>query len=254
MKLILGILLSYFFSFSHCQDIDFEAEKEIIRETLSQYFDTNPNSIASFVKGKKGYELTEFMMKMAIAMEEDLSAKEELQKELDSLEYYSDFVSNALKTKKIKVQIIDTIYSYKYIPATKNLQNETEWEENYQYLLPDFTENNLARLDTIIVEEYIDLIKKQIHYKGENRFIPTKELNNSHYQFETNILPCNDEFCFKADKVYSAVFNEDFTKGCYLFSFYCQENEICRSFIFIKKQNDKWIYVDGYPSWLVDEA
>ncbi len=94
------------------------------------------------------------------------------------------------------------------------MQKESEWEQYLPYLIPDFVENHLARFDTIISKEYIDLIKKQIHYKGENKSFLPEELNNSFYQFKKENLTCKDEFCFKASKIYRAVFNNDNTKDC----------------------------------------
>lgn len=244
----------FFYNLSFSQSIDFETEKNIIKETLSQYLNTNANSIASYLKDEKGYKKVEFGLKMGIVMEEDSLTKEDLKKDLKRLDFYADSISNVLKAKKIRVQISDTLFAYKYISVNYNLQKEADWEQNYQNLLSDFEENALARFDTIIGKEYIDLIKKQVNYKGENKPFLTEELNHSYYQFEKTNHLCDDEFCIKASKLYRAVFNNDYTKGCYLVSFYCRENEICRSFIFIKKEKNRWIYVDEYPSWLIDES
>jgi hypothetical protein len=254
MKLLSILFFIFLFDFSYSQSIDFETEKDIIKQTLSQYLNTNPNSIASFIKGGKGYKFTSTALKIGIVMEEDLAKKEALKKDLNHLSYYSDSISEVLKTRKIIVQISDTLFAYRYTPKTYNLRNKTEWDQNYEYLLSDFKENKLARLDTIIGEEYIDLIKKQLHYKGENKLFLREELNHLYYQYEKNNPPCKGVFCLKSSKLYRAVFNSDYTKGCYLFSFYCRGNTICRSFIFIKKVNNKWVYVDEYPSWLVDES
>ena len=239
---------------SFSQKIDFETEKKIIKETLSQYLDTNPNSIASYIKGKKGYEMLEFAYKMGIVMEEDSLKKQEFIHALDSLDYISNDISAELKNRKIRVKISNTLYAYQYKPVNKDLRNNADWENEYQYLLEEFKYNNMARLDTIIGEEYIDLIKRQIHYKGKNKLFSLKELDYSYYQFTTENDSCNDEYCIKADKVYRAIFNDSFTKGCYLFSFKCRDNQVCRSFIFIRKEQNQWIYVDEYPSWIIDES
>lgn len=254
MKLLSIFFCIFLLNFSYSQSIDFEAEKNIIKTTLSQYLNTNPNSIASFIKGGKSYKLTIFALKRGIDMEEDLVKKEDIKRDFNRLEYYSDSIKNILKTKKISVKISDTLFAYRYTPNTYDLRNETEWEQNYQYLQSDFKDNKLVRLNTIIGEEYIDLIKKQLHYKGADKVFLREELNHLYYQYDKNNLPCKDNLCLKASKLYRAVFNSDNTKGCYLFSFYCRGNNICRSFIFIKKENNKWIYVDEYPSWLVDES
>jgi len=254
MKIIINLIFILFTINSFSQKIAFETEKKIIQQTLSQYLDTNPNSVASYIKGKKGYEMLEFAYKMGIAMEEDSIKKQELIHVLDSLDFISNSISTELKNRKIRVQISDTLYAYMYKPLNNDLRKNEDWENEYQYLLEDFKYNKSARLDTIIGEEYIDLIKRQIHYKGTDKLFSVKELDDSYYEFTTENDSCNDEYCFKTEKVYRAVFNDSFTKGCYLFSFYCRDNEICRSFIFIRKEQNQWIYVDDYPSWIVDES
>ncbi|MDQ6531811.1 hypothetical protein [Flavobacterium sp. LHD-85] len=254
MKLLSILFFILLFNFSYSQNIDFKTEKEIIKQTLSQYLDTNPNSIASFFKGGKGYKFASFGLETGIAMEEDSLKREDLKKDLNHLNYYSDSISDVLKTKKINVFISDTLFAYKYIPATNNLKNENDWKQNYQYLLSDFKYNELARMDTIIGEEYIDLIKRQVHYKGENKTFARGELDHSYYKYEKEDLTSKDEFSIRGSKIYRLVLNKNNTKGCFLFSFYCNQNKICRSFIFIKKENNKWVYVDEYPSWIVDES
>ena len=231
MKLILIFIIFLLSNFSFSQTIDFETEKNIIKETLSQYLNNNPNSIASYLKGRKGYKMTEYGLKMGIVMEKDSIKKEALKKDLIHLDFYSDSISNVLKTKKIRVQISDTLFAYKYISANSNLQNETDWKQEYQNLLSDFKKNGMARFDTIVGEEYIDLIKKQVHYKGKDKLFLREELNHLYYQYEKQNLIGKDEFCMKANKLYRAVFNNDFTKGCYLVSFYCRNNKICRKYV-----------------------
>lgn len=198
--------------------------------------------------------MLQFAYKMGIAMEEDSIKKQELIHVLDSLDYISNSISAELKNRKIRVQISDTLYAYIYKPLNNDLRKNEDWENEYQYLLEDFKYNKSARLDTIIGEEYIDLIKRQIHYKGADKLFSVKELDDSYYKFTKENDSYNDEYCLKADKVYRAVFNDSFTKGCYLFSFLCSDNQICRSFIFIRKEQNQWIYVDDYPSWIIDES
>ena len=250
MKLLVFFLLLCSTTFA--QNIDFETEKNIIKETLSQYFNDNPNSVASYLKGSKGFKMATFGLKMGIAMEEDEAKKNDLIKNLKEFDAYSDSLVDVLKTKKINVQLSDTLYAYKYVIGSSNLQKKEDWQAAYNFLLDDFEKNDLARLDTIIGKAYIDLIKKQIDYKGTDKIIQRNELNHGYYQYTDASKPCEDELCIKADKVYRAVFNSTGTKGCYLVSFYCR-NGICRSFVFIEKVNNQWKYVDDYPSWLVDD-
>lgn len=254
MKIFLSLIFTLITINSFSQNIDFETEKKIIRQTLSQYLDTNPNSIASYIKGRKGYDMLQFGYKMGVVMEEDSIKKQEIIHVLDSLDYISNSIVEELKNRKIRVHINDTLYAYQYKPVNNDLRKDADWENEYKYLLEDFKYNKLARLDTIIGEEYIDLIKRQIHYKGTDKVFSVKELDHLYYQFTTEKDSCIDEYCINADKVYRAVFNDSFTKGCYLFSFHCSNNRICRSFIFIRKEQNEWIYVDEYPSWIVDES
>lgn len=246
------VLLLNFAAFA--QNIDSEKEKEIIKKTLTEYLDTNPNSLASYLKGNKGYDMMDFAIKMAIVMEEDGIKKQELISDLNQIDDYADSISTILQNKKIKVHIIDTLFAYQYTPVTNDLRNESDWEQAYTYLLEDFKYNNSARLDTIIGEEYIELIKKQINIQRDNEWISPDVFDNSHYEYTSKDTLCESDFCIKADKVYHLVLNKEGNKGCYLFSFYCQDNKICRAFIFIKKENEQWHYVDDYPSWLVDES
>lgn len=80
MKILLNLIFVLFTINSFSQKIDFETEKKIIRETLSQYLDTSPNSVASYIKGKKGYEMLYFAYKMGIVMEEDSIKKATIHK------------------------------------------------------------------------------------------------------------------------------------------------------------------------------
>lgn len=253
MKPLIILLLLFFYNFSFSQSIDFETEKNIIKETLSEYLTTNPNSLTSFLPEgrfhKRGHRLFEFQ----ITTEKDSLKKEALKNEVINMNKFADSVSILLKSKKIRIQIKDTIFAFNYIPANTNLKNITDWGEKYKSLLTDFEKNSLFRFDTIIGKDYIDLIKKQIDYTGEDKPFQRQELNQSYYEFEKDNLPCDDILCTKMSKIYHAVFNNSNTKGCYLVSFYCGENEICKSFIFIKKEKNRWIYVDDYPTWLVDD-
>ncbi|WCM43141.1 hypothetical protein MG290_05585 [Flavobacterium sp. CBA20B-1] len=251
--LILFVFL-FFGSISSAQTIDLETEKAIIKQTLSQYLDTNPNSIASYIKGRKGYEMIQFGLVVGTVMEEVSIQNQEIKNALDSLEFVSKAIENELKERKINVYVNDTLFAYQYKPALKNLKNKDDWQTEYSYLLEDFEENKHVRLDTIIGKEYIDLIKKQIDFKGTNQPILLNQLNHSYYEFSSSDKICQDEYCVKLDKIFRLVLNSNATKACYLVSFYCRKEEICRSFIFIRKEKDQWIYVDEYPSWLIDEA
>lgn len=251
MRVVLIIILSLYVFQSNTQYVSFEEEKEIIRTTLSQYLDSNPNSLASYIKGNKGYEMMEFGLKMGLAFEKDSTKKSLIIQQYDSLNYFSDSIITLLKNKKIEVIFSDTIFAYDYTPGYSDLRKEADWQNNYSDLLFDFEENGSARLDTIIGSDYIDLIRRQILYEGDDHKIRLSDLDHAYYQYKTS---SNDEAAILGIKIYRAVFNDALTKGCYLISFVCRGGKSCRSFIFIKKEENNWIFVDDYPSWLVDEA
>lgn len=193
--------------------------------------------------------------KMALAFEPDSAKQKVINKEMANFEHYVDSVTLQLQNKKITVQLADTLYAYQYIPGMRNLKMDKDWQENYSNLLDDFQENKLHRFDTTIGEAYIELIRQQILNTAGSVPLELSSFNKDHYRFQKKAADCDkSEFCLQADKVYRAVFNADRSKGCYLFSFHCGENKICRSFIFIKKENGRWIYVTEYPSWIIDEA
>ncbi|WP_114791174.1 hypothetical protein U0035_22325 [Niabella yanshanensis] len=255
MKLILPLLFLSFAQLSFSQSVDLATERSIISETLCQYLNTNPNSAASFLKTNKGYQLMRESFKMALAFEPDSVKQKGIYKEMANFEHYVDSITTQLQNKKIIVQLADTLYTYQYVARSRNLKTEKDWQNNYANLLDDFQKNNLHRFDTIIGESYIGLIKQQINYKGESIPLELSSFNLAHYQYQKKAADCEqNEFCIQADKVYRAVFNAEGSKGCYLFSFLCGENKICRSFIFIKKENGRWVYVAQYPSWIIDEA
>lgn len=255
MKLIYPLVLLFFAQSSFSQSIDPATEQSIIRETLCQYLNTNPNSAASFLKVNKGYALMKDYYKMALAFEADSVRQKGILKELLNFENYSDSVELQLRNKKIMVQLADTLYAYQYVSGTRNLKADKDWQDNYSNLLEDFQKNKLHRFDTTIGEAYIELIRQQIRNTAGSLPLELSSFNKDHYRYQKKVADCDkSEFCLQADKVYRAVFNTDGSKGCYLFSFHCGDNKICRSFIFIKKENDRWVYVAEYPSWIIDEA
>lgn len=255
MKLILSLLFLSFAQLSFSQRIDLATEQSIISETLCQYLNTNPNSAASFLRDNKGYQLMRDYHKMALAFQPDSAQQKAINKDMSDFEHYVDSVTIQLQNKKITVQLADTLYAYQYVSGKRNLKTEKDWQDNYSNLLDDFQKNNLHRFDTVIGEAYIELVKQQINYKGESVPVELSSFNLAHYQYQKKTADCEQNaFCVQADRVYRAVFNTDNTRGCYLFSFLCGEKKICRSFIFIKKENGRWVYVAEYPSWIVDEA
>jgi hypothetical protein len=248
IKYIFGFL---FLTTGFSQSLDFDLK--VIKATLPQYLNTGVNSMATFLKGNKGYELFKRVANPIIFLgsEED---KAQQKIGLQKLDLLSDSIAKVLSTEKIIVLLENKLYGYSYNHGINNYKNNKEWEANYGDFLKDFEENELVRFDTIIGRAYLDLVKQQIDIKFNPIPLDLKSFDTLYYQFE----PLKDSINFKmpsrllAYRLYKPVFNRELNKGCYLFSSYCRNNEICRDFIFVKKVKNKWIYVDNYPTHLIE--
>jgi hypothetical protein len=244
------LIISFFFAnFSYSQSLNLANEKEIIKQTLNQYLDNNPNSISSMLKGSKAYntlsELVEFGISIDTLITEEKKTQE-FKKIMEKQNIFSDSISNLLLTKKITVKIVDTLFAYKYLPNNRNLKQKMEWDSISKILLEDFRNEKIKI-------EFIDLINKQINNKYKDIHISPADFNNSYFQYEKRTeTKCDNDFCINAYKVYHLMLNSNQTKGCYLFSYNCN-NGICREFIFIEKVKDKWQFVSSYQSSIIDE-
>ncbi|WP_298306536.1 hypothetical protein [Flavobacterium sp.] len=244
------LIISYLFAnFSFSQSLNLANEKEIIKQTLNQYLDNNPNSISSMLKGSEAYkmlsELVEFGISIDTLKTEEMK-RQEYKRVMEKPNIFSDSISNLLLTKKITVKIVDTLFAYKYLPTNHNLKNKMEWDSISKILLVDFKKEKI-KID------FIDLINKQIHNKYKDIYISPSEFNNSYFQYEKRTeTKCDNDFCINAYKVYHLMLNSNQTKGCYLFSYNCN-NGTCREFIFIEKVKNKWQFVSSYQSSIIDE-
>ncbi|AUC84062.1 hypothetical protein CW731_01595 [Polaribacter sp. ALD11] len=214
-------------------------EIAVIHETLPFYLNTNPNSVASFLKGNDTYNV----MYNALRSHPD-------PKHVKKINAYADSIKNIITSKKIQVLTIDTLYQYSYQPmAYEDLRKKGDWKKKQESLRDEFKRNRFVRLDRPISIEFVDLIKKQIDSKQLKRVINLTDLNKGHYEFIDKSSGCQDSlFCMEGIRVFRPTFNEKKDKACYLISFECKSERVCRDFLFIEKINEKWYYVDSYPS------
>jgi hypothetical protein len=252
IKYIFGF---FFFATGFSQGLDFDLK--VIKATLPQYLNNNPNSLASYIKGNKTYRVLKSSISFSIYFTD--SEKVASKQALLALSKYSDSISEVLVKHKITVFLDPILYCYHYNRSNKagasNYNIRADWENDYQRLAKDFIENDMVILDTIIGTAYLDLIKQQIDLHAENIPLDLKTLDNSYYQFKASkdTLAIKDESSIRAFKLYRPVFNRERNKGCYLFSFYCRSNQICRDFIFIERVRDKWYFLDNYPTHLIED-
>ena len=223
-----------------------------LRQTLPQYLNTNPNSLASYLKNGWALKLFYGLFKDADRYITDSLELSNIEAAIKQIELASDSAALILKENKITVEISDSLYSYNYKPLWYNdLRDSAEWENKRKWLEDEFQNNSLAILDTITAINFIPLIRKQILNDYVASSLDLNQLNDSYYIYKTECdSNCNEDLCFKGYRLYKPVFNEQFDKGCYLFSFYCG-NGICKDFIFIEKHNDNWIYKSSYPENLI---
>lgn len=229
-------------------------ELQVIQETLPDYLDSNPNSIASFLKKNSGYKVFYNGINMfnEYGLVKDSLEVKKIENDLKRLEKLSDSVETLLKTKKIEVLLSDTLHIYNYIAKEyQNLKNEDDWTDEYEDLKEEFTKNRWRRLDTTISVEFVGLIKQQIDIKQTKSPLDLEQFNSGYYRFIKKELNCKDlNFCFNGNKLFKPVFNKKKNKACYLISFECRSGT-CRDFVFIEKKNGKWIFVDDYASHLI---
>lgn len=244
------ILFSSLFGYSQ-NNID-SLEVYAISETLPEYLDNNPNSIASYLRENDGYKKIRNFLVATIKMGSDSIEQNEVKNQIKQLDFISDSLKTALLAKRIQVKIKDSLYQYTYVPKEyEDLRKPEDWVIKYNYLKEDFIENKWVRLDTTISMEFAELIKKQIDSSKKNVNLNLTRIDNNRYEFIDIQQTCNElELCFNGYKLYRPVFNTEKNKACYLFSFNCRSG-ICRDFIFIEKLKNKWTFIDSYPSHLI---
>ncbi len=249
MKKHLFYIIMFLTAGVHGQIRNDSFEVHVIKETLFSYLNDNPNSAASYLQGNGMYEI----LYNSISFNNKLNSDTvELQKDIERLHVISDSFAQLLSNKRIMVLVNDTIFPYNYMAKDySNLKDEEEWKTKYAYLKNDFALNEMVRLKDTISAEFVDLIKRQIDSQKAAYKIYLTNLNKGYYVFAVQPKKNQDTtYQFRGDKLYRPVFNKEFDKACYLFSYSCRDG-ICRDFIFIELRGGKWRYLDSYPSHLI---
>ena len=121
------------------QNINSKLEISVIRETLPQLLNGNPNSAACYLKNGRLYKLMSEVLHSNTG--QDTSALHQARLELDKL---SDSLSEVLTKEKIVVLISDTLFAYRYSPTISKYKDghsdttDLKIPENW-----DYEKNNL---------------------------------------------------------------------------------------------------------------
>lgn len=230
----------------------------VIKETLPQLLNYNPNSPASYLKGAGSYEAISRVNSMF--PDGSTEAVTEILLELDR---FSDSISTVLTKKKISVFLSDTLYGYKYTPTitfyedgyndTSDMRLPEAWVYTVDQLTEVFQTNYENRgLRNPVDLAFIDLVYDQVKLNAPNRKIDLNDLDSSYYDFRS-ILDADptEEFRMNAVRLYKPVFNQKKNKACYLFSYQAQNGPF-REFVFVEKQNGRWVYIESYGSHHID--
>lgn len=254
MKIVFTIVSFLTISCSFGQNPDIE----IIRETLPGYLNDSGASIVSYTKGNKMYDFLKTIFEESMELEKNELEKDFLAKEWKSFEQKSDSINTVLKSNKIRVYIQDSLFSfnYDYKPSdtiSLRLLKKENWEATESDLVDDLTRNSMARLKKPISKDYVALIKKQVYASKGKTAIDLSLLNNPQYTFSNAVVECDSKngLCIQGYKLYPVVFNKAKDKACFLIALKNIKG-ISRDFVFVEKVNNKWIYLDNYPSYLVD--
>lgn len=172
---------------------------EVIKQTLPQVLDDNPNSAASYLKGGAMYELLLKATHPPVGMDSSFNAAH-YQYELDSL---AETVSKLLENHKITVLLSDTLFAYSYKPRyidegdgwvdTIDLRNSKTWKYKRDDLIDVFQTNYAFRgMSREVDLAFIELIKAQIHFTGVDYAFNLSDLDNERYIF-TNSKPADSD-------------------------------------------------------------
>lgn len=240
------------------QNTNSQLEISVIKETLPQLLNNNPNSAASYLKNGGGYKLMIEVLNSKF-IRDTIGARQTLL-ELNKL---SDSLSEVLSKQKIFVLLSDTLFAYEYSPHiweniggesdTTDLNNLEDWDYEKNFLIETFqTDYENRGFKEPIDMEFIDLINQQINLNSSHIKIELKELNNSYYEYSSS-LDSNlvDKLRFKAVRLYRPVFNDKMDKACYLFSFQASNGPF-REFVFVEKKENNWVFIDSYGSHHID--
>ncbi len=253
------VILSVFAVMSvNGQSINNQLEILVIKETLPQLLNNNPNSAASYLKDGGSYKLMFDILNSRLLY--DTTAIQQTVLELNN---FSDSLSDVLTKQKILVLLSDTLFSYNYSPKinyykagysdTTDLKIPETWEYTKNDLMEVFQINYEFRgLKKPVDLAFIDLIYDQIHLKSLDRKINLSDLNNSYYEYSSDLdSSSNVSLRINGIRLYKPVFNKNMDKACYLFSSQTR-NGPYREFVFVEKQGNHWVYIESYGSHHVD--
>jgi hypothetical protein len=261
MKYIL--FLFYFIStfLINAQTANHDLEMQVLKETLPQLLNENPNSIVYYLKGGKFYDMMIKINKNNSQFDKSIDTAK-VRADLDRL---SDSIYVVLEHNKIRVTLSETLFAYNYKPLkeemsdgskeTTDLRNSETWEGTKEFLTEVFQGDfEYYGLDRPVDLEFIDLINLQIKLGSKDQKINLPDLNNSYYEFCTKKEIEKDTTSgrtINAICLYRPVFNKNKDKACYLFTFQAANGPF-REFIFVEKINGTWYFVESYGSHLID--
>ena len=240
------------------QNINSKLEISVIKETLPQLLNNNPNSAACYLKNGRLYELMTEVLHSNTG--QDTSALHQARLELDKL---SDSLSEVLTKEKIVVLISDTLFAYRYSPTiskyedghsdTTDLKIPENWDYEKNNLIETFqTDYEKRGFKNPIDVKFIDLIHDQIKLNASDLKIELNQLNNSYYEYKSHSDSNSiGNLRLNAVRIYRPVFNNKMDKACYLFSFQASNGPF-REFVFVKKKGNHWVFVDSYGSHHID--
>ena len=236
-------------------------EIQVLKETLPQVLDNNPNSIVFYLKGGKFYNLSMEIAVSGSKMDPTIDTNQ-WRADLDKL---SDSIYTILENNKIKVSLSNTLYAYKYKPSkvkykdgstdVTDLRETESWEYEKEFLTERFQgDYEHYGFEQPIDLEFIDLIHLQLNQHAKNQRINLSALNNSYYEFCSKKETQKDTTSgrtINAVCIYKPVFNKNKDKACYLFTFQAANGPF-REFVFVEKKNEKWYFVETYGSHHID--
>jgi len=247
--LILGMVMSMSV---YGQNINYQLEIFVIKETLPQFLNNNPNSAASYLRDGGSYKLLFELLNL-----NPWRDTPDFQQGLLVLNNLADSLSNVLTKQKIVVLLSDTLFAYNYSPKinykdgysdTTDLKVPETWEHTKNFLIEVFQ----TELKNPVDLEFIDLIYDQIHLKSSDKKIILNDLNKSYYEYSRD-LDSNSTGNLRVNgiRLYKPVFNKNMDKACYLFSSQAGWGPY-RKFVFVEKQGGLWVYIESYGSHHID--
>lgn len=259
-----NLVLSLFFLSAFiliAQESNQALEIQVLKETLPQVLDNNPNSIAFYLKGGKFYNLSMEIAVSGSKMDPSIDTNQ-WRADLDKL---SDSIYEVLENNKIKVSLSNTLYAYNYKPSKvkyidgrtdiTDLRETESWEYEKEFLIERFQgDYEHYGFEQPIDLEFIYLIHLQLNQNAKNQHINLSALNNSYYEFCSKKEVQKDTTSgrtINAVCIYKPVFNQNEDKACYLFTFQAANGPF-REFVFVEKKNEKWYLVETYGTHHID--